>query len=452
MTGESSNRFGTYSRTYGLDAAFNRTGATGSNGQNPSWSRTLTGNSNNQITGSTFSQNGTTSNTGYTYDGEGNRTSVTSGDTTTFYDFDAQQRLSQVRRSTGGAAATVQMKAGYSSDGLRAWKEDAQGVRTYFLYDGDQLVGEFDQSGMMQASQTWGTEGLSYRRTASGASAGNRFYSWDVRGNVAATTDSTGAVVNTPSSDGFSSSGGSEPCATFGGQVGGYRDGETGLILFGQRYYDPSLGSWLTRDPIAENGGINLYSYVQGNPVNGLDPSGLQTTTAPAGYDILNDAASVSAKGASLRFFGVIGMVLGDAKPLGDDSMGPTIRTQQRRRAAIIAKFPAPPQFPPPPPGKKVKRGDCPEPGDSDYPQSMRGRADKNQLMADLMQWGRGSSAPAEAAIALLNRANLKKAGLTYDMARKWYEMYDCHARNSPGNPAAPGRRKLMWYAMQLLK
>ncbi len=279
LTDESSDRFGSYNRSYALDAAFNRTGATGSNGQNPSWSRTLTGNSNNQITGSTFTQNGTTSNT---YDGEGNRTSVTSGDTTTFYDFDAQQRLSQVRRSTGGAAATVQMKAGYSSDGLRAWKEDAQGVRTYFLYDGDQLVGEFDQSGVLQASQTWGAEGLSYRRTASGASAGNRFYSWDVRGNVAATTDSTGAVVNTPSSDGFSSSGGTEPCATFGGQVGGYRDSETGLVLFGQRYYDSSLGSWLTRDPIAENRGINLYSYVQGNPTNWFDEDGL----APEKYGL----------------------------------------------------------------------------------------------------------------------------------------------------------------------
>ncbi len=272
LTGESSDRFGSYNRSYALDAAFNRTGATGSNGQNPSWSRTLTGNNNNQVAGSTF---GTTSSTSYTYDGEGNRASLTSGNTVTTYAYDAQQRLAQVSQSVSGATATVTMKAGYSSDGLRAWKENSQGVRTYFLYDGDQLVGEFDSSGVMQASQTWGVEGLSYRRTASGASAGNRFYLWDVRGNVAVTTDANGNVINTPSSDGFSSSGGTEPCATFGGQVGGYRDNETGLILFGQRYYDPNLGSWLTRDPIAESGGINLYSYVGGNPVGHVDPSGL---------------------------------------------------------------------------------------------------------------------------------------------------------------------------------
>jgi RHS repeat-associated protein len=320
LTGENSNRFGSYGRTYALDGAFNRTGATGVSGTAPSWSQTLSGNGNNQVTGGAFTQNGTTSNTGYTYDGEGNRTSrttsngttvtrptspssqmqmmaasastasgsttnqgqtvtstsTTSGSSTTFYAFDSQNRLTQVSQSSNGGVAAVVMKAGYRADGLRAWKENAQGVRTYFLYDGSNLVGEFDSSGVMQVSQTWGAEGLSYRRTASGASAGNRFYSWDVRGNIAATTEATGAVLNTPASDGFSSSGGSEPCATFGGQVGGYRDAETGLVLFGQRYYDSSLGSWLTRDPIAEEGGINIYSYVKGNPTNRVDPDGLQ--------------------------------------------------------------------------------------------------------------------------------------------------------------------------------
>ena len=41
------------------------------------------------------------------------------------------------------------------------------------------------------------------------------------------------------------------------------------------RAYDPALGMWLSRDPIAENGGINLYAYVGNNPVNYWDPYGL---------------------------------------------------------------------------------------------------------------------------------------------------------------------------------
>jgi uncharacterized protein RhaS with RHS repeats len=50
---------------------------------------------------------------------------------------------------------------------------------------------------------------------------------------------------------------------------------ETGLIYCQQRYYDPAAGRWLTRDPIRHAGGVNLYEYCGGDPVNGADPSGL---------------------------------------------------------------------------------------------------------------------------------------------------------------------------------
>jgi len=41
------------------------------------------------------------------------------------------------------------------------------------------------------------------------------------------------------------------------------------------RAYDPVLGRWLSRDPIAEAGGMNLYGYVGNNPINRFDPLGL---------------------------------------------------------------------------------------------------------------------------------------------------------------------------------
>jgi len=41
------------------------------------------------------------------------------------------------------------------------------------------------------------------------------------------------------------------------------------------RAYDPDLGRWLSRDPIAENGGVNLYAYVDGQPNGRVDPQGL---------------------------------------------------------------------------------------------------------------------------------------------------------------------------------
>lgn len=50
---------------------------------------------------------------------------------------------------------------------------------------------------------------------------------------------------------------------------------QSGLYLTNYRAYDPRAARWLSRDPIAENGGLNLYGYVRGNPVNATDPIGL---------------------------------------------------------------------------------------------------------------------------------------------------------------------------------
>jgi len=53
------------------------------------------------------------------------------------------------------------------------------------------------------------------------------------------------------------------------------------LLLAAYRVYDPDLGRWLSRDLIAEDGGINLYAYCGGDPINCVDPLGL-AVVAPA--------------------------------------------------------------------------------------------------------------------------------------------------------------------------
>jgi RHS repeat-associated protein len=60
------------------------------------------------------------------------------------------------------------------------------------------------------------------------------------------------------------------------GFAGGLYDSGTGLTRFGHRDYDAQSGRWTARDPIGFDGrSSNLYLYVDGDPVNLVDPSGL---------------------------------------------------------------------------------------------------------------------------------------------------------------------------------
>ncbi|GAF83527.1 unnamed protein product, partial [marine sediment metagenome] len=52
-------------------------------------------------------------------------------------------------------------------------------------------------------------------------------------------------------------------------------DAEVGLYNYGMRYYLPRLGRWLNRDPIEEEGGLNLYVFLSNDPANNIDIVGL---------------------------------------------------------------------------------------------------------------------------------------------------------------------------------
>ena len=59
-----------------------------------------------------------------------------------------------------------------------------------------------------------------------------------------------------------------------------YTDQETGLLDYGYRYYNPETGRWLSRDPIEEQGGVNLYGFVGNDGVNHWDVLGLDFIAA----------------------------------------------------------------------------------------------------------------------------------------------------------------------------
>ncbi|MCG6927686.1 MAG: RHS repeat-associated core domain-containing protein [Acidobacteria bacterium] len=53
-------------------------------------------------------------------------------------------------------------------------------------------------------------------------------------------------------------------------------DPETTLYFYRARYYDPKVGRFISEDLIRNEGGINFYAYVLGNPANAADPTGLK--------------------------------------------------------------------------------------------------------------------------------------------------------------------------------
>jgi RHS repeat-associated protein len=64
------------------------------------------------------------------------------------------------------------------------------------------------------------------------------------------------------------------------GFAGGLYDIDTGLIRFGARDYDPTIGRWVSKDPRRFRGGVNLYVYSWNDPVNFFDRTGHQPTGA----------------------------------------------------------------------------------------------------------------------------------------------------------------------------
>ena len=117
------------------------------------------------------------------------------------------------------------------------------------------------------------TPGVSQRRNNA-----TTFDLGDRLGTASRQTDAAKSTTATRSYDAFgmlvASTGTPKGPFGFAGGHGYQEDGDTGLKLLGHRYYDPSTGRFLTRDPVKD--GRNWYGYVSNNPLRSVDPEGLK--------------------------------------------------------------------------------------------------------------------------------------------------------------------------------
>jgi RHS repeat-associated protein len=60
-----------------------------------------------------------------------------------------------------------------------------------------------------------------------------------------------------------------------------FTDDESGLVYYGYRYYNTSTGRWISRDPVGEGGGLNVYGLAANNPANFVDSLGCEVIGKP---------------------------------------------------------------------------------------------------------------------------------------------------------------------------
>jgi RHS repeat-associated protein len=147
---------------------------------------------------------------------------------------------------------------------------------TIYLYDGINLLEEIDNGGNVLARYnqgSWIDEVLSELRSSTPS-----YYEQDGLGSVTSLSNASAALSNTYTFDSFGNLSASTGSIANPFQYTGREfDAETGLRFYRLRYFNPSIGRFISEDPIGFGGGDNFYRYVQNNVTLLIDPFGLSS-------------------------------------------------------------------------------------------------------------------------------------------------------------------------------
>ncbi|MGH9838258.1 MAG: RHS repeat-associated core domain-containing protein, partial [Blastocatellia bacterium] len=198
---------------------------------------------------------------GYTFDEEGQTRTKTDNQGTTAYDWDARGRLTKVMLPNGQVVSYV-----YDALGRRVIRT-ANGLTTTFLSDDQDIVLDRGSGGV--ATDYLNGPGIDNKLRQATAGAGALYFLQDHLGTTVALAGAGGGIVERQIYEAFGLGTGSS--LTRYTYTSREWDAETSLYYYRARYYNHTLGRFISEDPIRAN---NLYAYVDNNPIKFRDPTG----------------------------------------------------------------------------------------------------------------------------------------------------------------------------------
>jgi RHS repeat-associated protein len=218
----------------------------------------------------------------FTYDDDGNMTRGYTPDGYVFTAaYDAEDRLKSIEYTdSGGVVQRTEYL--YSGDNflakIKKYENSVLVSDIRFVRDGFLSVQERDGSNNVAREYMWGLNlGGGIGGLLNLKQGGQNYsYLYDGKGSVTALTDGNQSVIATYTYDTFGNlmtkTGTLNQPFQFSTKP---YDEKTGLSYYGYRFYSPSLGRWITRDPLGEAGGMNLYEFNNNSAINYIDPDGL---------------------------------------------------------------------------------------------------------------------------------------------------------------------------------